>query len=168
MAFQSLKLLVTLPESVTGLYFFPYTWFRYGLDKGFLEIVDLEKFTSSLQGSVISEFESRLAANEAEVTDDYQLTVKDLGESRDLWLGFKPGNPDIYVYYVKVMTLVWVDAPTTKSGKVGVCDLKYLDEARINEQKTINNSIIQQFAGCGVKMHESVWYRNYKNVFSYN
>jgi hypothetical protein len=169
MAFTGVIPSKTLPESVEGIYFFPYTWFRYGIHHNLLEISDLRKFSQSLQGSVISYVESWLAQNYPDQVDvDYRAIDKG-GHVADMWLLFKPGQSEVNMYYIlNKSKAVQISAPTTKSGSVYVCSLETLKSLNINDQKTVNNSIIQQFAGCGVTMKDSVWFFDADKIFRFD
>lgn len=169
MAFTGVTSIKTLPKSVEGIYFFPYSWFRYGIHHKFLEISDLKKFSQSLQGSVISYVESWLAQNHPEqISSNYQA-ISDDGHAADIWLLFKPGQSEVSVCFVlNNGKTTKIDAPTTKSGSVYVCSLDTLKSFSINDQKTVNNSIIQQFAGCGVTMKDSVWFFDEDKIFRFD
>jgi len=168
MAFTGVTPIKTLPESVEGIYFFPYSWFRYGIHNEYLEISDLRKFSSSLQGSVISFVESWLAkAYPNKIDTSYRIIGKN-ERTADVWVLFKPGQSEVNIcYVVSGSDIKQIDAPTTKSGSVYVCSLETLDKLNINDQKTVNNSIIQQFAGCGVTMKDSVWFFDADKIFRF-
>lgn len=170
MAFEGLKLTQDIPKDVKGVYFFPYTWFRYGLENSHLEIRDLRKFANSLQGSVISYFEEVVA----EWSDNDQIKInrnfqwyKNSDNCFDLWLLFTPGQS-----IVKFITIDWegpsvqILSPSSKTGFITICGLQTLLDLGANEQRNINNTIITTFSGCGVKMIDSVW--NMDNIFTFN
>jgi len=170
MAFTGVNSSRTLPSSVQGIYFFPYTWFRYGLANEKLTIEDVEKFSKSLQGSVLSYIDEQVKQwvinDKVHLMESFELERN--GQYRDLWLSFTGGSSLVTTYWFPSDQLQNIDAPNTKAGFVTVCGLKKLLTSTFNEQKTINNSIISQFAGCGIKMLDSVWYLDVNKIFSIN
>lgn len=168
MAFQEVRKISTLPNSVKGIYFFPFSWFRYGVKKEFLEISDRRKYLTSLQGGALTFFEDVLYNNGVKLDDKYRMVTKS-GNVYDLWIEFIPKDNIVYYYCLPFEGKVKdIDAPTTKMGVVSVCSLETLRGCDISSQKTINNSIIQQFAGCGIHMKTGAWFIEDNKFFRYD
>jgi hypothetical protein len=168
MAFQEVKKISKTPNSVKGIYFFPFSWFRYGVKKGFLEITDKRKYLTSLQGGVLTYFEDWLWNNKVELDEKYRWKSK-RGDLFDFWLLFIPKDSTIYFYPLKAESRkTEIEAPNTKMGVVSLCDLETLRGYDISDQQTINNSIIQQFAGCSIHMKTGAWFVEDNKYFKYD
>lgn len=136
-----------VPSSLDGLYLLPYSWLKWGLDNGTLEIED-NAFYDTVQGSLYLQL----------LDEGVYPKVRIDGKVLDVWYVYYPGRgvafpvcrgPQGSVITELHGTFLKQDVKFTD-----VCDLIVMSPAM---QKTVNNSIIQLMKGCHIKLKRSVW-----------
>lgn len=137
-----------VPENIDGLYLFPYAWFKCGIENECLEIEDLS-FYDSLQGSI--------SALVYETKRPHPHTIRSNGSDYDIWFSYKPGTGIVkpVITPADKITLIRSQYYSTEIVCTSVANLMQMNP---NQQKTANNSIIQLFKGCGVRLIRSVWF----------
>lgn len=146
----------TIPDEVVNAYLFPYTWLQYALKHGFLEVTDQIKFANSIQGNVISTLEE---LNPKIQTGRHKSNNPGVekGVATDTWIYYRSGSKEIILIRVPDGNTKDVSVPWKKIHTLRLRTVSDILKSTRNEQKTINNSIIQMFAGCGVQLKYHVW-----------
>lgn len=149
----SAEALAPLPDNLDGLYLFPYEWFCYGMKHGHLEIEDLA-FYDTIQGSIYLALTSEKAPRVCDVDENHDYIP--------VWYMYRSGSGEIVsVINRKVkeneFQVSFIDDPHFRTT-IFYCGVRSLSGLSRNDQKTVNNSIIQLFKGCRVKLKHSVWF----------
>lgn len=154
MAFKiSARALVPLPTSLEGLYLFPYEWFKYGLENGHIIIEDLE-FYDTIQGSMLLALDSERVPK--------MMIDEESGVYAPIWYLYQSGSGSIVSTVDPEVNRNDAEVAFINDGylktPVIYCSVSNLSRLSKNDQKSVNNSIIQLFKGCKVKLKHSVWF----------
>lgn len=138
---------------IEGRYLFPFSWLVYGVSHGYISFNET-KWNQSLQRNILKEMEDNQEAMEF---------ISKHGDQQDLWVY---SGKSLDTWALVSISSRDVESDRFKGGSLKIRSVADILQATENEQKTVNNSIIQCFRGCGVNLDSRVWKRGELKIFS--
>lgn len=135
-----------------GKYLFPFSWLVYGVNHGYISFNET-KWNQSLQRNILKEVEDSQEAMEF---------ISKHGDQQDLWV---LSNKTLDAWALVDISSRDIQSDRFKGGYLRIRSVADILQATENEQKTVNNSIIQCFRGCGVNLNSRVWKKEELKIF---
>lgn len=136
------------PEELLEGYVLPYSWLRFCITHGLVEIMDEPYFRNTLQGSLYTQLEM----------DNVSPIIKENGKWSDRWYVYL-GDGEVEEIILDANTDEdWDPFYDSRFGQnIYPRTLQYIASRPRWERKVINESIKQLLRGCRIRLLDSEW-----------